>query len=376
VKTARHHFVPRFYLGRFSIDGKGKAIGVFNVHSKIYVPSGKLKTQAYRPDFYGKTAEVEQALAALEGRAASILRMIDASGRMPVRYSEPHESFLMYVYFQARRTEAAAIEHNEMIDKVWKRVFGKDPRVSEYLPHFQIGHEDPAQRALGLAAATYGMGIDLEYRLILNRSDQPFISSDNPVVLYNQYLERKDNRIGSITGLALTGFQMFFPISPCAAVLFYDGDVYSVGGRDCASVEVTRASDIVSMNGLQCMNAQENLYFPDGVGESQLRKLVSAARKYRLNAKADVLEIPGEKSGDMEHSLIMLHRLDVRCRLSLGFIRVRTKARKARLGSSVPVRNKELCELHKRYIFSLENKQFAGLFTDYLRVEGGLGAGQ
>lgn len=70
----KHHFVPRFYLRRFSADGV--SINLYNVPSGRSIFRANRKNQAYRDCFYGKELEVEHAIAGLDrGRAAQDRRI-------------------------------------------------------------------------------------------------------------------------------------------------------------------------------------------------------------------------------------------------------------------------------------------------------------
>ena len=62
-----------------------------------------------------------------------------------------------------------------------------------------------------------------------NKSKQ-FITSDHPVVLLNQLLDKGDGK-RSFSGFSRSGFQMVFPLSPESCLFFYDPKVYKVGNR-------------------------------------------------------------------------------------------------------------------------------------------------
>ena len=45
TKKKRHHFIPRFYLKRFSINNEGKALGLYNLDNKKFIKNAPLKIQ-------------------------------------------------------------------------------------------------------------------------------------------------------------------------------------------------------------------------------------------------------------------------------------------------------------------------------------------
>ncbi|WP_461622080.1 DUF4238 domain-containing protein, partial [Bradyrhizobium sp. 23AC] len=76
-----------------------------------------------------------------------------------------------------------------------------------------------------------------------------FITSDHPVVFYNQYAEHRTIR--SNTGLASKGLQIFYPISPYHIIILYDEAIYKIGAKKSTSVDVTSVSDVQQLNDLQ-----------------------------------------------------------------------------------------------------------------------------
>ena len=71
--------------------------------------------------------------------------------------------------------------------------------------------------------------LNLKWRLLINNTNLPFIISDNPVCLYNQFAEK---RHCSLCGLALSGLQVFYPLTPHLGMFYFDGDIYK-----CRSVK-------------------------------------------------------------------------------------------------------------------------------------------
>jgi len=66
AENKKHHYVPLFYLKRFSPDGK--SINLYNLRSTRTIYKAKLKNQCYSDYFYGKEPDIEHALAGLDGR--------------------------------------------------------------------------------------------------------------------------------------------------------------------------------------------------------------------------------------------------------------------------------------------------------------------
>lgn len=47
AKKKRHHYVPQFYLKRFSNNNESKVLGIYNLDNKKFIQNAPLKSQAY-----------------------------------------------------------------------------------------------------------------------------------------------------------------------------------------------------------------------------------------------------------------------------------------------------------------------------------------
>ncbi len=51
TKRKNHHYVPRFYLKRFSINDEGKVIGLYNHKNNIFVQNAPLNRVFFEQKF-------------------------------------------------------------------------------------------------------------------------------------------------------------------------------------------------------------------------------------------------------------------------------------------------------------------------------------
>ena len=99
---------------------------------------------------------------------------------------------------------------------------------------------------------------DLAPHLIIDDEDS-FLTSDNPVFLYNQFNQGITDATSAVDS---HGFQAFFPISPKIVLMLYDPQVYELADTKSASKlrsEAT-AQDIKQLNQMQLLNAEQNIY--------------------------------------------------------------------------------------------------------------------
>lgn len=347
------HFIPRFYLKKFSLESQGTRIGMFNISSKKFIESAKLYDQASRNYFYGRDLKIENDLQNLETESAKIINYVIEKQDLPQANSTESQMLLMFVItlfgrtmYSAEMIDELRVKHNELVSSI----------DENFLPESEqnINLTDMVQQSLGRAASFFPLLRDLHYKLIINETEQPFITSDHPVVLYNQFLEPRKKH-GSNIGFASKGLEIFLPLSPKLTLIYFDKDVYRVGTRDKTVVKVNLTSDIKALNLLQCINANKNIYFNKNFSEIQTRECLVTANHYSRNTKANLDQYPNDENHE-----ILLHSYfsNVKCDLKLSFITIVKKARAYKLDQKVVhVRNEKLCRLFKKFL-ELVNRGF------------------
>ena len=181
----RQHFVPRFYLRRFSTNGK--SINIWNIKREGAICNANLKNQCSGDYFYGKNLNVELALSTIEGRVAQILHSIEKTKCLPSPGSVEQRHLVLYVLMQHGRTLHAADELNEMTDNLTKQLLrGSNTVDGDDFEDVKIGLKEPARTALSSATSCYPLLFGLAYKILVNTTPMQFVTSDNPVVLYNQ----------------------------------------------------------------------------------------------------------------------------------------------------------------------------------------------
>jgi uncharacterized protein DUF4238 len=370
AQNKRHHYVPRFYLKNFSSDGK--SINLWNLPSQKKILGANLKGQCYKNYFYGKNPAAEAELANVENSAAVLLQTIVRTGLPPPPLTDWHTMLIFYVLIQHARTTHAVDTLNELTDKMMKHVFAPVARAEGFdLNGVSINLREPALASVAMAAENYPLLIDLDYKLLMNKSDVEFVTSDNPVVYYNQLFAF--SRTGSTTGLACRGLQIFFPIDPIHALLFFDDSVYTVGKRYDPIVNISQPRDVYEINTLQMCSAHENIYFhADGL---DLEALWRKAAPFRRAQMATVRVFPGQEMNDRKEEFVAGSREDIRTNLALSFCSLtrrakkwRDKFRRLKLKPAVVVRSQDLLDLHKEFLVQMNNNERkGGEFFEFLK---------
>jgi hypothetical protein len=355
----RHHFVPQFYLRNFAIDDRQRQIALYNVTSEIFVRATSIRNQAQRHKLYGADAN-EKALSDLEGAASTILKRMINRKEVPKWHSGDHFTLLVYVLFQAQRTPTAAEELRESAEQFVKMIASFESELAPHVNDIKLEMPDAVSHALQLAALHHPIAMDLRYKLLINRTSMPFVTSDHPVVLYNQFMERR-RKVGSASGLACKGLQILFPLSPECYLILFDYAVYKVGGRSTTGVQVpVTAADVSSLNLLQAVNAGDQLFFNSRISEQAARALMNAAASCRRGARSSIKAYPEQVQTDGTSS-VLLHssKTDLRIGLKLSNVEELKSARDYRLGSKiVHQRDPVLCDLHDQFIKKVDAKLY------------------
>lgn len=317
-----HHYVPRFYLRNFSRSGK--SVDLFNVDSQRLIKNAPIKGQCCRDYFYGKNLENEKSLSAIEGQVADLFRIINKRVRLPHYFTAGHLLLCFHIATQAYRTQYAADAVNEVADGMIREILKHDRRVTQdMLAQGKFGYDDPALISIAHAVQIYPLLMDLECRVLLAPQGTEFITSDNPVVMYNKFMLWRTD--GSNTGIASKGLQIFFPVWPFLTLVMYDRDVYHFGRAKLDPVRMASVIDVHELNMLQVAAASENVYTYSSA--ANIFKVAQEASRYRRKKKVVIRTFPYKSQGDQKSELIATSREDIRTNAVLGFMRVHKRAK-------------------------------------------------
>ncbi|PWW30921.1 DUF4238 domain-containing protein [Chryseobacterium sp. AG844] len=319
VKKKKHHYIPRFYLKRFSINNGGKFLGLYNLNNKKFIPNAALKNQAYGNFLYGEDDEIENALAHIEGNVAKMFYYWTEEKVLipPPIESNGFKLIKRFMLYQAFRTPNSGENIMESLNKGLK-AFVKEfkPELWESLKDATLQHENPVLLGL-LHSIEHEKLLDyLDFRFIVNLSLLPFITSDSPIIFYNQLMEQAGNYIGA-TGLVAKGLQIFYPIHPRLMICLYDPEVYDLGDDvNCCSTECI--ATIHQLNGLQFINCESQIYFNNFISEEYTHELSNNFQEYR-GTKRNINEIINQNN----KKFFFISSEDIQIGLQLDFLNIK-----------------------------------------------------
>ncbi len=295
-ENKRQHYVPQNYLKEFSSDGE--SIGVLLTDSGRCIDKpAPINSQAQESFFYGKDLELEKGLAELEGLLADNRKTIFEN---PTHKLNLYQKEVLYqdMMLQFSRTRYMANLYEEVATaqarRIWKH--SNDEYARKHADDFGIRFNNPVVAPMAIILQILTVCFDLEFKVLVNRTEVPFLTSDNPVCRYNQYFEGY-RRYHS--GLNSKGEQLYYPLSPTFAVIYYDGNVYKAKFRKRNFLEITDVSDVNNLNGLVCAWANKCVYYHTGLMNAEhVSWTFEQVRNSRLGQHNEV-EIPTSESSNV-----------------------------------------------------------------------------
>jgi uncharacterized protein DUF4238 len=331
-KKINQHYVPQFYFRLFSRDGK-------HVHS-LMPKSGRLihdapiKGQCAKYDFYGD-GSAEGALSQIENDHAVALRSlieIAWSETPPDLTPEILATTWQAVALQHSRTELAAELHAEtaeaMATESFTRYLMAAPGIKnrDQLVSMMKGASAKVAFSRSVAAIqnvvfaleNWLLISDLDFVLLRNSTDYPFVFWDSPVVFVNSYCRNVTQR--GVLGLQTPGLQIFFPIDSDTMIVFFDPATYR---RPSTSgiVDLIHESDVSQLNALQLHNHTRSIYFADKVCSEYVTELWGAHRKTVQKPQSRFVHRDGWLiDGKPRDGLVQMFNPQPNIRLDLTFI--------------------------------------------------------
>lgn len=282
--TKIQHFVPQFFQRYFSFNNNDKTIGIFNVNNGIFRESTKINKQLYKNYFYGKSGQLEDWLSELESKSAPIFRAMWESESLPPYKSIIQLEMLNFLIVLDLRNPIRFnnLRNLEELIKITKSKIRNGNVPANLIETFKYLRSDRGKiDSLINAVKIVPEMVDLKYKLIKNISNSPFIISDNPLILYNQFFERRNLNIIGQRGYGQKGLQMFLPIDDKYMLVVYDSSIYKVGNRKEKVVIIDDELSVDQLNILQFLNSTDTICFNHRASEHYIRTLFEQSKRFK-----------------------------------------------------------------------------------------------
>jgi Protein of unknown function (DUF4238) len=358
AQTKRQHYVPRFVLRNFSRNGT--QIPLLHLATGKRVPDASIARQCYGDYFYGDDDVLEQSFSNEEAKWSQFFGDLD-----PARFERLDGNQLallrLFAMYQHARTLGAAEHVNEMHSSL-ARMALKDKLARDQRPTFtaadieglSIRLTNAPYQSIWQAVQSMPCFIDLSAKFIYTERTPGFVISDNPAVVYNQFVEKHEHlrHFPTSHGLLVKGLQMFVPLSPNMTLALFDPAVYEYGGKKT----VCRAGpgDVAFLNRMQAVSASSCVYFrEDRITDEVLVDLAATRKRHPSIYEQKAAFIEREDGGS--NRVFFTYRPDIRLGASLSFIRQTDGHSYAdHVGAVPPVRSREQEQLSHDFSEALE----------------------
>ncbi|MCK9309149.1 MAG: DUF4238 domain-containing protein [Candidatus Cloacimonetes bacterium] len=342
------HYVPQFLLRRFSLDGNIRCLALYNIESRQFIPKASISDQACKSNFYSKENSFEALLAEKESVLSTAVNKLLTEKKVDTKISDSNYELYLLINIQKLRTES---QFNDV--STFSKVCLDTLPISAELKNLPIKQYQRMETIKQFNIEVFINNVlstpilfDLSFRLLENRTNTSFITSDNPVVVFNNYLF---NSLGyNLEGLALKGVAIILPLSPMYCLLLKDDSYIACRNSDGISI-VTNVEDVNEINSLQVLNRPKNLFFDSSITEEYICSLISLNQQYSIPLNNTIEKRNFDNvNGNTYEDCIATTNVKHRKRPRISFIMT-----KAILNSSIPlplkhlVRNPDHCEYVK-----------------------------
>ena len=334
AEIKNQHYVPQFYLKYFS-DVKKKIIGVYTIKDQKKIDKAPIKNQSSSDYFYSDNNKIENALSVIEKTGKEVIDEVIKNPREKLK----KKGMMLYIYtmVQLLRTLAQVNSNQELLSCVLSKIGKKNFEIlrnsengdeyKEITDELIEGVSFKINQLVLLGLSNWrdliNVCADLKFKILINETEKTFITSDNPVSQYSQFLERMG---AQNYALCSRGLQLFFPLTPLIGVMFYDPQCYKLGDRKKNYVEL-KEKDIEELNKLTALYAEKVLYFsPESITDSDLKSLSENNKQFKQSEQF------GENADIPVHNgvIIGFHSISLFCKLNLSFIKELDKYRSLR----------------------------------------------
>lgn len=222
------HYVPKFMLRRFSSGGR-ELVHAFDKHQdKIFAFSTSKKSKVgvaaeraiYDFEFQGVPMTLEPSLSSLETKAAEVTARIIAAQALPPAWREEKATLASFMAVQLVRTNATMATLDDLSGRMEGFFRAQGAPEEFFQPDPFVVSKENARKAHYAAMITNAsrdwapLLLQKVWHLIKTTDDTPFLMGDHPVVRFNDPNGEGRGKLG----LASTGVQLYFPLSPTLAL--------------------------------------------------------------------------------------------------------------------------------------------------------------
>lgn len=322
----RQHFVAQHYLRQFRI-GSTEQIAIATIDPPRIIGAGAINRQCQEDYFYGEDKVLEQILARSESDIAPVLAGLTAK----LGFNEPEIVALRLLAAELHVRTRKAVESAKVFPKyiAYEVIKSAIERGDLPPPPNGVWNEDMMDFG-GVPGFLFQTGTipcwlemqTLTCKLLRGPSSTAFVTSDNPVVLLNQFAVGA-HPMRSFVGFGMAGFQLLLPVSPALCLFFFDPKVYKVGPRGKQLIDVS-TSDVEVINATQIQAAEKCLYFHDLAFGPNVLRMINSYAGLRVPIRQSLKKYPGRHD---KEAFLHVQRPAIKLSHEWQFCRLRRRIR-------------------------------------------------
>ena len=251
-----------------------------------HVHNASIKEIACREYAYGEDLTTEIYLSKMETKWAIIAKSIIDDNDIDDNTDLTYNDLLLFISLSMTRTAKIADMYNEFMS-YFENEFNAIKQSGRELAfdeeEFFKERQTPNKIPMEIATDSVDILNDLIPLIIKNNTNRYFITTDNPVTLYNQLYVTRKYRVNY--GTYAVGLQIFITLSPHICLCLFDPLVYNVKLSTDFTVEINSISQINEINKMIAMNSYKCLFYNNLMDRSYIQKLASYKKKPSSNIK-------------------------------------------------------------------------------------------
>jgi hypothetical protein len=322
-ENKKQHYVPQFYLKNFSVDGK--QIVIYHPDSKKTRLS-PISSTCQDKFFYGKDLKFEEFLSKFEPKQAEVLKKIIDTQNVEILSPDEFASLLSFIMLQFTRTKDAKLMADNFVElfvqQFIKPIMKGNAELMKsvspgYIDSLKITNPEFYKLTMGTALTMIEGLSDLKVFLVINKTKQPFISSDSPVVKNNYYKIKQR----SLTGFQSPGLQIICPLTDTLLLLFIHDVAYKIDKSRDSVIEIIDESDVNAFNSLQILNNLQILFIIDQKYTSCIQALERNAETIKMGKRFEIETVTTLNKPDGSYSeIVSMHAEGVNYSIRLSFL--------------------------------------------------------
>ena len=324
------HYVPKCYLKNFT--NGDNFISTFIYSKNKFIAKASLDSVVSKDYFYGDDLFIENMFSKYEGHWATTFQKIitekDVSTDESVEMINDILSFIAFQHSRTLKVYDSQVEMKDFISKYITDSASPDMDVESFLNQYFPPDFNPMIAPIKLAFRTKKTFKDLAPVILENDTNDDFITSDTPVVLYNKFLI-EHNYEGNY-GLVSKGLCVFIPLTPKYCFCMYDPKIYYLTNNEM-TYKLSQV-EVYELNKLFCRNAYNFIFFTKKHTEEYAKKL-SLSFIDSLESKSSIVE---SNIG----SVIWVRGASILEKFTLSFLTLKKVTRRAKIPRLGPAPNR------------------------------------